>query len=264
MIRLTMSQATLVALALCVLSACGGGSGDASPTSSGPLPNLRERVVTVAVETSSPPFSYIDLGGQGFGWDYDTVREICRRLNCIARFQQTAFQGVFEAVGAGQFDMLADGVTITAARQQSVVFSIPYVIVDEVLLVLASEPESLGQFTVDFTKTVGAQAGTINEQTAVGRFGAARVFTAGSTPEVVSAVLGDTIGGAVLDSVAANRFAQGNAGLLKTLGTLASGEQLAFAFPPNSPLLAPVNAALQSMIADGTLRALNIQWGVGS
>jgi ABC-type amino acid transport substrate-binding protein len=260
------SRLSLVAFAICLLSACGGGAGSPPPipTPTPPLPNLQGRVVTVAVETSSPPFSYIDVGGVGYGWDYDTVSEICRRLNCIALFQQTTFQGVFDALHAGQFDMLADGVTITAARQQLVAFSIPYLTVSEVLLVRASELESFAQFKADPTKLVGAQAGTTNEQTAINTFGAARVGTLATAPQVVSGLLTGTFDGTVLDSVAANVFILGNPGLLKTLGALASGAPLAFAFPPNSTLVGPVNAALQSMMNDGTLTALNLKWRVAS
>jgi ABC-type amino acid transport substrate-binding protein len=252
------------ALATCLLNACGGSGGGGGSSQTQPLPDLQGQVVTVAVEVSAPPFSYVDLGGLGSGWDYDTVNEICRRLNCVAQFQQTRFQGVFDAVHAGQFDMLADGVTITAQRQQLVAFSTPYLTTSEVLLVRANEAESLAQFRLDPTKSVGAQAGTTNEQTAINTFGAARVLTAPTEPEVVSALQTGTVDGAVLDNVAANVFILGNPGQLKTLGVLASGEQLAFAFPPNSSLVDPVNAALQSMMNDGTLTALNIKWRVVS
>ncbi|HID85079.1 MAG TPA: transporter substrate-binding domain-containing protein, partial [Anaerolineales bacterium] len=37
---------------------------------------------------------------------------------------------------------------------------------------------------------------------------------------------------------------------------------LGFAFPPGSDLVAAVNAALESMKADGTLQALNEKWGL--
>jgi ABC-type amino acid transport substrate-binding protein len=264
--RLTGSKLRQVGLAVCLLSACGGTGGSpavvATPTPS--LPDLHGRIVRVAVEASAPPFDYVDAGGQGFGWDYDTVREICRRLNCIAQFQQTAFQGVFDAVHAGQFDMLAAGVTITAAREQLVVFSVPYATVSEVVLVRADELESLAQFEIDPTKIVGAQAGSTTAQTALDTFGAPRVRTLPTEPQVVNAVLMGTFDGAVLDSVAANAFIFANPTLLKRLGALTSGEQLAFAFPLNSTLVAPVNAALQSMMSDGTLTALNIKWRVAS
>ncbi|HFC09099.1 MAG TPA: transporter substrate-binding domain-containing protein, partial [Chloroflexi bacterium] len=53
-----------------------------------------------------------------------------------------------------------------------------------------------------------------------------------------------------------------NQGKLKILGQLTSDEQLGFVFPPGSPLKDAVNAALESMKADGTLQALNKKWGL--
>jgi polar amino acid transport system substrate-binding protein len=49
---------------------------------------------------------------------------------------------------------------------------------------------------------------------------------------------------------------------MKVAGQLTSDEQLAFVFPPDSELTAAVNAALEAMIADGTLEELNKQWGL--
>jgi len=53
-----------------------------------------------------------------------------------------------------------------------------------------------------------------------------------------------------------------NDGKLKSAGVLTSDEQLGFVFPPGSELRTAVNAALQSMIDDGTLQQLNEKWGL--
>jgi ABC-type amino acid transport substrate-binding protein len=49
---------------------------------------------------------------------------------------------------------------------------------------------------------------------------------------------------------------------MKVAGQLTSDEQLAFVFPPDSELTAAVNAALESMIADGKLEEFNLKWGL--
>lgn len=77
------------------------------------LPDLEGRVITVAVENAYPPFNMLGEDGQGMGWDYDTVNEICRRLNCTPEFVETAWEGMILSVSQGQFDMAGDGITIT-------------------------------------------------------------------------------------------------------------------------------------------------------
>ena len=75
------------------------------------LPNLGGRTITVAVENAYPPFNNIDVGtGEAVGWDYDVVREICKRLNCVPEFKEVAWDGLFPAMNAGEYDMAADGV----------------------------------------------------------------------------------------------------------------------------------------------------------
>ena len=107
------------------------------------LPDLGGQTVTVAVENLYPPFNSIDeASGEGVGWDYDTVREICNRINCTPDFKEAAWDGIFPAMQAGEYDWLADGVTITDERAKIVDYSIPYVTIGQVLLV-RSEPSDI-------------------------------------------------------------------------------------------------------------------------
>jgi ABC-type amino acid transport substrate-binding protein len=107
------------------------------------LPDLGGQTVTVAVENAYPPFNTIDeASGEAVGWDYDAVREICNRINCTPDFKEAAWDGIFPAMQAGEYDWLADGVTITEERAQIVDFSIPYVTIGQVLLV-RTEPSEI-------------------------------------------------------------------------------------------------------------------------
>jgi polar amino acid transport system substrate-binding protein len=75
-------------------------------------------------------------------------------------------------------------------------------------------------------------------------------------------VISGDVDGCVIDNVSATGFMGENVGKLKILGQLTSDEQLGFVFPPGSELRAAVDAALQSMMADGTLDQLNKKWGL--
>ena len=104
------------------------------------LPDLGGASYTVVVENAYPPFNYIDeASGEPVGWDYDVATEICNRLNCVPEFTEAAWDGIFLAMEAGEYDWLADGATITPEREDVVDFSIPYVTVGQVLLTTPSE-----------------------------------------------------------------------------------------------------------------------------
>ncbi len=49
------------------------------------LPNLGGKTITVALGNDYTPFNFRDETSQnGVGWDYDTLREICKKINCVA------------------------------------------------------------------------------------------------------------------------------------------------------------------------------------
>ena len=80
----------------------------------GHLPDLGGRTVTVAVENAYMPFNVIDEEtGEAVGWDYDTLGLICELVNCVPEFVETSWEGMIVAVSNGEYDMAADGITIT-------------------------------------------------------------------------------------------------------------------------------------------------------
>lgn len=269
---------TLVLLASLALASC---TPQATPTPEAPpvaeppapedtpaeapagLPDLGGRTVTVAVENAYPPFNRIDEAtGEAVGWDYDAVREICSRINCTPEFVEAAWDGIFLAMNAGEFDMLADGVTLTEERKAVVDFSTPYVLVGQVLLVKAGETATLEDFRNDASLEIGTQIGTTNEIVAHREFGEERVQSYEDFGIAVLALLSDDIDAIVIDNVTAIEYMEVNEGQLDITGQLTSDEPLAFAFPPGSDLVEPVNAALRSMEEDGTLEQINQKWGL--
>jgi polar amino acid transport system substrate-binding protein len=264
-----MKKATLVlsilAIASLVLTACApktsGGGGQAQTG----LPDLGGRTITVAVENAYPPFNNIDAtSGQAVGWDYDTVREICRRINCVAEFRQAAWDGIFPAMAAGEYDMLADGVTNYPYRYWAVDFSIPYSLVSQQLMVRVGETHTLDEFKSDTSLQIGTQIGTTNYLAATEFFPDKQIKAFSDFGAATLALLQGDIDGVVLDDTAAFGFMQANPGQLKAIGAVKTGDALAFVFPPGSDLVGPVNAALRAMHADGTLKQLNEQWGLAA
>jgi len=280
--KLTLAISILV-LASMLLVACGPKSTPApvteAPTSAateapteaateapmeeGALPDLGGQTVTVAVENAYPPFNSIDEAtNEAVGWDYDAVNEICARINCTPEFVQAAWDGIFPAMQAGEYDWLADGVTYTEERDEIVDFSDTYVIVGQVLLTRSDETRDVEGFKADADAIVGTQIGTTNEIVANDTFPDKDIQSFEEFPGAVLALLANDIDGIVVDNVTASGFIAENEGKLKIAGQITSDEELAFVFPPDSELVAPVNAALASMKADGTLDELNVKWGL--
>lgn len=228
----------------------------------GELPDLEGREVTVAIENAYPPYNFINDAGEAVGWDYDTFDEMCARLNCVPVYVEMAWDGMLIAVAQGEVDVAADGITYTEDRDESVDFSMLYQAYDETLLVREDEDRFTTSSELlaldDFL--VATQVGTTNEITAHELFGEDHSQSFDTFGAAIEALLNDDVDAVVVDRPAAEGYIV-ERGSMKTLEESLSGIQgLAFAFPPGSDLVEPINAAMQSMIDDGTWDEIYAVW----
>ncbi len=220
-----------------------------------PLPDLGGKKVIVGTDPTYPPFEYPDEAtGAYIGYDVDMVNDLCARLNCKPEFVATAWDGIFVALAAGEFDMVASGATITAEREEIVDFSYPYLVYGQILLLAA---DSSAQRVEDLKdKPIGVQLGTTNDLTATELFGDANVKRYDTFDMAVIALLQGDVSAVVIDLPSAVGFMEQYPGRLKVGPELTSGEALGMAFPPGSELRAAFNAALVRFKADGSYAKL--------
>lgn len=254
---------------LSFLAACTSAPTQAPAATTAPqtssLPDLGGKEIKVAVENAYPPFNSVDANGKGIGWDYDAFNDICKRLNCKPVFTEAAWDGIFEATAAGQYDVVADGVTITDERKQTVAFSDPYMNITQVLLVRADENRftDSASLAANPDLLVATQLGTTNETKAVEIVGESRVKSFDTFDGAVLALLSGDADAVVLDQEPAKGFMATNEGKLKMLDEKLTSEDLGFVFPQGSALIDPVNQALAQMKEDGTLDTLYKKWWPG-
>jgi phosphate/phosphite/phosphonate ABC transporter binding protein len=229
----------------------------------GGLPDLGGREITVAIENAYLPFNYILLEtGEPGGWDYDFLAEACNRLNCSPVFVQFAWDPMIQAVADGQFDMAADGITIKPERAEVVDFSDPYVELVQRLLKRVDDDRFTNEqeFAANPELIIGTQLGTTNYDAAVALVGEDRVIAFDTFPLAVQAVRSADVDAVAIDDVAGLGYQGEYKDELELVGAISSAEQLGFVFPKGSDLVAPFNAVLAEMAADGTLREINQKW----
>jgi polar amino acid transport system substrate-binding protein len=248
--------------AACAPAATSTPAATTAPATSS-LPDLGGKEVIVAVENAYPPFNSVDENGNGVGWDYDAFTEICKLLNCVPKFTEAAWDGIFEATAAGQYDVVADGVTITDERKKTVAFSDPYMTITQVLLVRADETrftDSKG-LADNPDLTVATQLGTTNETVGIDMVGESRVKSFEQFDGPVLALLSGDADAVVIDEQAGLGFMGKNEGKMKMLPITGQvPEELGFVFPQGSVLIDPVNKALAVMKENGTLDTLYKKW----
>jgi len=230
----------------------------------GPVTDLGGREVRIATENLYPPFNYIDEEtGEAVGWDYDTGRRICEILNCTPVFVETAWEGIFEAMRAGENDVAFDGITIYLSRSLKVDYSDPYVEYGQVIIVQEDDdrPELADEDSfVASDLIIGTQIGTTNEITAIKLVGEDRIMSFETYDMPMVALAAGDVDSVIIDEVAAIGWMGANPGVARIAFPVTSGEYLAFVFPPMSDLVVPFNWALEQMFADGTLDAICEEW----
>lgn len=255
-----------LALGLILFSACAPQAP--TPQAAAGLPDLKGRVIQAVTENAYTPLNFVDPAtGQAMGWEYDAVNEIGKRLGATIQWNVSSWDTMIQAVRQGQFDVGMDGITITDERKTQVDFSDSYLTSQQFMLVRADESRFTDEkaFAADPKLLVGAQAGTTNFYVAVynvldGDEKNPRVKLFETFGASVQALLAGDVDTVLLDKASSNGYIGANAGKLKLVGGPLGTEDFGFIFAPGSDLVAPFNAALASMRADGTLDALSQKW----
>lgn len=234
------------------------------------LPDLGGRTVVVVTENAYPPLQFVDpKSGKAIGWEYDAMEEIAKRLNFKLEIQNTSWDAMIQAVSDGQYDIGMTGITIKDDRKEKVDFSDPYMRSQQFMLVRGDESRftDAKSFAAVQDGLVGAQPGTSPFYTAVyeildGNEQNPRIKlfeTFGATVQALKAGDVDTV---LTDSVAAKGYVDASGGSLKVVGGPLGTEDFGFIFKKGSDLVAPVNAAIAALKADGTFDKLNQKWFV--
>lgn len=232
------------------------------------LPDLKGREVYAVTENAYTPLNFTDpKTGKGVGWEYDAFNEIAKRLNIKLVWNLSSWDTMIQAVRTGQYDVGMDGITINKERQAQVDFSEPYMVSQQFMLVRADESRfsDAQAFAATEEFLVGAQPATTNFYVAVydvldGNESNPRIKLFETFGASVQALITGDVDTVLMDATSAQGYIGANPGKLKVVGDALGTEEFGFILTPGSDLVAPINAALASMKADGTLEKLNQKW----
>ncbi|NCG37177.1 MAG: transporter substrate-binding domain-containing protein [Actinobacteria bacterium] len=242
-----------------------GDSGDMADEGGDYLVDLEGRTITIAIENAYLPFNYIDAEtGEPGGWDYAAIDNICERLNCVPDYRTFDWDPMIQSIADGEFDLAADGITITAERSKIVAFSDGYINIDQRVMVAADSdidgPDALAAADC----TVASVGGTTNYDTAVDLVGEDRIVLCDEFGFVVQAVIVGDACAAIIDETAGQGYIGENADKIKLVGDSLSADELGFIFPLDSDLVEPFNLAIAAMKEDGTMAALGEEFFSGA
>jgi len=291
----------LMATALLALSACSSGGGASPSTAASAVPSAAATAastepsaapataaapsiavpaaITTAgklvwcVDVSYPPEeSFKADGTTAEGSDIDIANEVAKRFGVPAEIDNTSFTGIIASLVGKKCDLIISGMNDTAERQKQVAF-VDYLKVGQGLLVAAGNPKGIHALEDLSGKAVAVQLGTTNKDA----LDAENVkLKAASKPEIdvqtfdqdtdafqqlalgrVDAYSGDS-------PVCAYYAAKPeNAGKYEVGGTPIDPIPIGIAIrKEDADLKTAVQAAIDAMYADGTLKSIVDKWGM--
>ena len=114
--------------------------------------------IVVATNPTWPPLEFLDSDKNIIGYDIDMIQAIGKELGIEVEVRMVAWDGIFAGVAAGNYDVIASGVTITPERQRAFEFSKPYYDVQQIVVV--KKGDSAASFNDLKGRVVGGQIGT--------------------------------------------------------------------------------------------------------
>ena len=239
-----------------LLAACGkkeeAPAPAPAPVASAPAP---ARVVVVGTDAAYAPFESQNEKGEIVGFDIEIVQAIAAKAGFEVKFVNTPWEGIFNALGQGDRDMVVSAVTITDERKQTMDFSNPYF--DAQQLIAVKENSKVTKFADLKKLKVGVQTGTTGDEAVTKLQGktSTNIKRFESTPLALKELESGGVDAVVADNgVVIHYVANNPGGKFKTVADAEFvPEQYGIALKKgNTELLDKVNQGLAAIKADGT------------
>ena len=224
-----------------------------SQQSDAELTTLEAGKLTVSTSPDFPPYEYLDDNGNIVGIEPEIMQLIADKLGLELVLDAMDFDSALLAVQQGKSDIVMSGCTVTEDRKLVMNFTDSYTTAKQVIVV----PEG-SEITLDTLGdyTIGTQRGTTGfiytsddygEDHVIGYDTYTLVFQALQNGQVDCVVLDDAVGVAYVAEIPG----------LQILDTEYVTEDYAFGVDKNNTALTEaVNAALNELMADGTVQSI--------
>jgi polar amino acid transport system substrate-binding protein len=218
-------------------------------------------VLKVGLDPTYPPFEAVNEA-EVYGLDVDLVRAITADLNLTPEFVLFGYDGLYDALGTKQVDVLISGMVVTPERTKEFAYSEPYFNAGQFLLVRAgtadiAEMEDLNGRTL--AVELGAQ-GHVEATTWARRLANLTVVSYNTPDEALTAVLNNEADAALVDSINGRLYLMNEPGLQR-VETAVTVEPFAMVTRKEDELLLEkMDESLDNLQTSGQLEQIIRDW----
>ena len=251
-----------IAAAGLLLAACGKKEAPPAPAASASAAApaaAPAKVYVVGTDAAYAPFESQNEKGEIVGFDIEVVQAVAKKAGIELKFVNTPWEGIFNALGQGDRDMIVSAVTITAERKGTMDFSDPYF--DAQQLIAIKQTSTISKFADLKKLKVGVQTGTTGDEAVTKLLGKAStaIKRFESTPLALKELEAGGVDAVVADNgVVINYVANNPGGKFKSISDKEFvPEQYGIALKKgNVELQAKLNKGLAEIRADGSYDAI--------
>lgn len=117
-----------------------------------------DKTYQVASDATWPPNEFLNAEKQVIGYSIDYIQAVAKEAGIKVQVKNTAWDGIFAALGSHQADIIVSSVTITDKRKKAMAFTEPYCELSQAIVVTVDSPVKSIQDLEG--KKVGGQIGT--------------------------------------------------------------------------------------------------------
>jgi polar amino acid transport system substrate-binding protein len=213
------------------------------------------QTVRMGTEGAYPPYNFINDNGEVDGFEKDVGDELCKRAGLDCVWVTNDWDSIIPNLVSGNYDTIIAGMSITAERDEVIDFTQEYFPPDpSAYVALAGASASVIQ------GVVSAQTATI--QAAYVASSGATVVEFATPEETVAAVRSGEADAVLADFAYLNPIVEASNGELMIVdqSVMIGGGVGMGIRESDGELKGKMNAAIESMKADGTLSALIAKW----
>ena len=210
--------------------------------------------LSIATSPDFPPFESLGENGKVAGIEIDILNLVCEKLGVTLEINQMDFDSVLPAIQAGKFHVGVSGISVTPKREKNVLFTTPYCLAAQAIVVLKDSPITCKADLTD--KKIAVQTGTTAETYCMENKYEISSFAANSDAQ--TALLTGKVDAWVIDDLTAAEMVKSynaaNGEQLVILSEALTTEPYAFAFSFGSEtLVEEINKIIKELLADGTI-----------
>jgi ABC-type amino acid transport substrate-binding protein len=251
--RTRFSLVAVLAAVAVLLTACGGGSDEASSD----LARVKEAgVLKVGTEGTYSPFSYHDpKTNELVGYDVEVIDAVAKKLGVEAEYVETPWDAIFAGLTSQRFDVVANQVTRNEERQGLYGLSDTYTVSEGVIATRADDSSITS--LADLKGKKSAQSLTSN-WAQVAKDAGADVESVEGFTQAITLLKQKRVDATVNDNLAVLDYQKSTGDTsVKIAGKTGDVSEQVVATRKGSDLVAAINKALADLKADGTLKTIS-------